>query len=277
MIAGMRPATLAAGLWRDGACHRDALIRPLTGHDLARAAASLAPNPSWVIDVLAQQVTRVGGVTRIDRTLIRELVIGDCALLLLVLRASGHGALLQWVESCASCGEALDAELDSGTVLSAAAASEPLPPPYSLDDGPGEVRYRLATAGDLEEAAANAALSDDGAARALLAGCTEPADSVAANDVLLHLISDGMAARDPFADVSASVACPACGSSTDVQVDVATFFRTELRWAGAELDRDIHRLALNYHWTERDILAMPSERRRMFLELLEDDALVGVT
>jgi hypothetical protein len=36
--------------------------------------------------------------------------------------------------------------------------------------------------------------------------------------------------------------------------------------------RDVHRLALAYHWSERDILGLSLRRRRSYLLLLEEDA-----
>jgi hypothetical protein len=40
----------------------------------------------------------------------------------------------------------------------------------------------------------------------------------------------------------------------------------------AGLLRDVHRLALAYHWSERDILGLSLRRRRSYLLLLEEDA-----
>lgn len=33
---------------------------------------------------------------------------------------------------------------------------------------------------------------------------------------------------------------------------------------------EVHALALHYHWSERDILALPRARRRRYLALLAD-------
>ena len=35
------------------------------------------------------------------------------------------------------------------------------------------------------------------------------------------------------------------------------------------LDREVHTLAMQYHWSETDILSLPRERRRRYLRLID--------
>ncbi len=46
----------------------------------------------------------------------------------------------------------------------------------------------------------------------------------------------------------------------------------ELAEHGDRLYREVHHLALHYHWSERDILALPHGKRRRYLALLADAA-----
>ena len=60
--------------------------------------------------------------------------------------------------------------------------------------------------------------------------------------------------------------CPDCGSSFTVSFDPRSFVLRELRGLAAFLDEDIHLLASAYHWSYRDILSLPRNRRMQFAE-----------
>jgi hypothetical protein len=77
-----------------------------------------------------------------------------------------------------------------------------------------------------------------------------------------------MAERDPQAEIELELACPACGSAFSVVFDTATFFLQELDARAKGLMQEVHTLAWHYHWSERDILQMPRQRRARYLELL---------
>lgn len=38
-----------------------------------------------------------------------------------------------------------------------------------------------------------------------------------------------------------------------------------------ELYSEVHFLALHYHWSEKDILSMTRDRRKMYVELLKEE------
>jgi hypothetical protein len=79
-----------------------------------------------------------------------------------------------------------------------------------------------------------------------VAECLERAD--AANEILLD------------------VACPACAYSWQVDLDVPAFVWSELEGEATRLLHEVASLARAYAWREADILAMPSGRRRFYLE-----------
>jgi len=68
--------------------------------------------------------------------------------------------------------------------------------------------------------------------------------------------------------VSASVqaACPACGAPHVIDTD--PYRALSLQSAGRLL-QEIHILAATYHWGEAEILALPLERRRIYLDLID--------
>jgi len=67
---------------------------------------------------------------------------------------------------------------------------------------------------------------------------------------------------------SADLSCGECGHAWRAPIDVARALLDELDdWARRLMD-DIHRIARAYHWSERDILALPLRRRLFYLEAI---------
>lgn len=79
-------------------------------------------------------------------------------------------------------------------------------------------------------------------------------------------IGEHLAHLDPDAMVSIAVNCVDCETSFETAFSVDTFLWAELEsWAHRTLC-DIHELAIRYHWSESEILAMSPFRRRYYLE-----------
>jgi len=79
-----------------------------------------------------------------------------------------------------------------------------------------------------------------------------------------------LAAADPLAEVSLTLACESCGGTWDTVLDISDFVWHELRdWARRVL-WEVHVLAGAYGWGEREILAVPPARRQVYLGLVLD-------
>ena len=61
--------------------------------------------------------------------------------------------------------------------------------------------------------------------------------------------------------------CPECGTSMTVYFDARQFCLQELKNRAAFIYEDICMLAKQYHWSEKEILAMPHTRRINYAEL----------
>ena len=131
-----------------------------------------------------------------------------------------------------------------------------------------DVRFRLATGGD-QEATAELAITDpEAAARQLLHRCILGAPQAEESELRIFL-SERLAALDPQAETIVQADCPACGVPTRLLVDAAPLVFARMsnpRRLMAEIDC----IARSYHWSEREILALPSARRAAYLALIED-------
>ena len=64
------------------------------------------------------------------------------------------------------------------------------------------------------------------------------------------------------------ILCPECESDFRFPFGIQGFFLDRLRSGIDTLYHEVHTLAYHYHWNENDILSMPREKRKMYLEIL---------
>jgi hypothetical protein len=87
---------------------------------------------------------------------------------------------------------------------------------------------------------------------------------------VIEAVAGRMAALDPQAEISLRVDCPSCGRAMSALFDAGEWFCQEMAARAADLHREIHLLALHYHWREADVLAMTGRKRRLYLGLLAE-------
>jgi hypothetical protein len=269
---------LPVGVPLEGSWRRDAVLRQLTGHDevfLLEQGRKLTP-AALTTAMLARCVCRLGSISPVPAETVRALSVGDREALLLHLRRLTLGEGMSCVLGCPACAEKLDLDLK---------VSELLLPPYPdgaefcetsirLGDTSYRVRFRLPNGGDQEQAALIAGAPED-AAQLILQRCVHhildegtgrPLDSVP--PLLADRLGEVMAASDPQAEILLDLICPACGESFRSPFDVADYLYRELGRRESELYREIHLLALHYHWSESQILRLSRRKRSLYLGML---------
>ena len=85
---------------------------------------------------------------------------------------------------------------------------------------------------------------------------------------MVAVVTDGMSAADPQADVELALACQSCGATWSAPFDIAGFLWAEIHAWAQQLLRDVHLLARAYGWREPDVLALSPVRRNLYLELM---------
>jgi len=260
--------TLPHGIRVGSEWTRDARIRSLTGEEeefLRGEGAGLRPVERTTA-LLARCVESVGPAE--PSALVAELTVGDREALLLQLRRLTFGDRLDAVVACpvTDCGERLDVELSVAELLVEPYAEEGEWQEVRVESGGATrtVRFRAPTGAD-QAAAAGLAPDLEEAARALIERCVEGAG---VDDALARVLPGLMSERDPQAELMLSLDCPACGRGFRVLFDTGDYLQRELTARGDELYEEVHQLALHYHWSEREIMAMPTGKRRRYLELL---------
>ncbi len=85
---------------------------------------------------------------------------------------------------------------------------------------------------------------------------------------IFALIDEAMDEADPLVNFSCRVRCAECGSANDFPIDLCEFALGELSRTQQFLLSAVHRLASRYHWSEKEIFAVPHWRRLKYLALI---------
>ena len=192
------------------------------------------------------------------------LTIGERDMQLLRLRMVTFGGSAGGSSECPQCGERVEFSLDTRTLADAGAFAEAA---REIEVNGTSVRFRLPTSRDLAEVVT--ASDPSRSVRRLIDRCViEPRLRGELSDDAVETISQAMAKADPQAEIIISLGCPNCGKHWELIFDIAHFFWNEIAAQAQRLVYEIDALARAYGWTEREILALPVQRRRTYLEML---------
>ena len=242
-------------------------LRPLTGREeewltqhAGTASAHLATK------LLSACFVRLEDVP-VNSDIITRLLAGDRDYLILQLRRLTLGDRFAAGFSCPACKRAMDVEF-----LAQDIAIEPRPQnaavyTWASDDAQRVVRYRLPNGADQE---AVADLSTGDAVEALLARCVIDDGGTPLSVEERAAVIAEMDAHAPQIDLELELNCPECGHSFTTPFDCTAFFFSEIRAQSRHLIREVHYLALHYHWSEAEILNLQRDRRRRYLALLNE-------
>jgi hypothetical protein len=201
-------------------------------------------------------LTMLSVLTAHPRRELAELPLDQRDRMLLRCRNALFGPSLAAVATCGSCGCVVDVSV------------------HSQDEAPAQGEFAVRVLG--AEVIARMPNSLDLAAIAM---CP---DVASARRQLLRLVigtedepgPDAAAAIEAELDRRAglsgaviALSCPDCAAQWTVELDIAAFFWSEVEILSGRLLRDVDALARRYGWSERDILALSTDRRRFYLEL----------
>jgi hypothetical protein len=304
--AGWAPAEIPeAGLFMlpggyvsdDGALHRDVKLSPLTGRleELLADASPDACSASVVSDLLTLCVERVGTLPTINAELVRGLLVGDREYLLVRLRQMAFGSEVEAVWHCenSNCRKPMDISfsiadmvIERKTAPTRFFTHRLSAHDFDIATGEGgkcdncEVEFRLPTGADQEALAAVFHVDHDAAVDHLLARCVrrigEGGETGEAS--IAQLTADArqeiggvMGQLAPQIAIELDLTCPECQTSFVANFDFTAFFLAEMKGNLYWLEREVHLLALYYHWSEREILSLPRKKRRRYIQLLQEE------
>jgi hypothetical protein len=196
----------------------------------------------------------------VDSALVRRMLVGDRDYLMLQLRRITLGDDVVAVVSCPACQTYMDAEFRISDV-----PVERRPQASAWHTTGCGVRYRLPSGGDQE---AVLGMPPAEAEQAILKRCLGAAAPLAAEQT--DAVIAEMERQAPRVDLELDLTCPECAHRFPLPFDTSAFFFEEMRSRGGQLLREVHALALYYHWSEAEILGLGRRRRHAYLRLLSE-------
>jgi hypothetical protein len=205
------------------------------------------------------------------RDALAELPVGRRDARLLRLRELTFGPQLVSHAACPACSESLELNFSVDDIKAIAEAQVPETFTARLRDY--EVHFRLPNSLDLLAVAHCAEL--DRARQLLFKRCitfVQHGDEEIGPDDLPAEVSDHvveqMSQADPQADVGLALRCPACQHEWQALFDIVSFFWSEIDAWARRLLQEVHIIAMAYGWREADTLALSTQRRRLYLEMI---------
>jgi hypothetical protein len=269
-----------------GGLHRDVELTPLSGRGEELIAHSMRHGRAAALTTtLSRCVRRLGSISPVTPSLVRQLLVADRQYLLLKLRDMTFGDQVQATVRCpwTECGRKIDIDFSLRDVP--VKESTDKGPIYRMELSPeatGEdqderadraIAFRLPNGEDQELITPLAAAPDGDAEAALallLTRCIQGASrNLSAR--ALEEIETRMNEVAPKVQLTIEGQCRECGRDFAVPFDLQEFFFQELQTSQALLHREVHYLAYHYHWSEREIMAMPRGTRRRYIEVLADE------
>jgi hypothetical protein len=203
------------------------------------------------------------------------LTLGERESLLLEIRRATFGDVLGARTVCPACGAGLAVDVPAsllrrdGSQVRAALS-------FELEVGPVSLTIRPPDGAVLACAAAEPDV--DSCRRALVAGCvvgargpSGPLDPSELPPGVVAAAGEAIVERDPRSEVTVSLTCISCGHDWAAGFDAGLFLWEELTAMSIRLVDDVDVLARAYHWSEAEILAMSSGRRRRYVERVAGD------
>jgi hypothetical protein len=273
-----------------GVRHREVELAPLTGREEELIARSQGRDiAALVTTVLRRCMRRIGAISPVSEEVTRHLLVADRQYLLLKLREATLGERVHATILCPwlDCNKKITVHFLVNDVP--VTELEEQGPLYTMQLSPeaiassaqGEeyrdITFRLPNGGDQEALTPILAYDEARALILLLQRCIQclgplhnpDEDMISRLSPLARMeIEQRMAAVAPKVELTMESKCPECGREYAAPFDLQPFFFSELHTRRELLYREVHYLAYHYHWSEREIMGMPRQRRRAYIEML---------
>lgn len=278
---------------KEGLIHLEVELSPLSGREEEFLADNTNGNSASLVTViLSRCLKRIGNISPVSEEVIRNLLIADRQYLLLKLRGITFGERVQATVPCPwpDCGKKVDIDFsiadfpvkvaqDKGPVYRIELSKEAA---FIDDNGKQyrEVTFRLPNGGDQEIISPHILDNEAKSLAILLERCIQGIGPLKNfdNDIISKLsplarmeIEKQMEAISPEVDLNMEAICPECRREFEIPFGLQDFFFGELRISRDLLYREVHYLAYHYKWSEREIMEMPRNKRRKYIEVLAEE------
>jgi hypothetical protein len=210
-------------------------------------------------------------------SMVRNMIIGDRICVLLNLRQLVFGDIFQFEVKCDSCQEFMSIDMSISEILNYSLSKQNTE--YNFDEIMGFYKMKFSDSianmrllnGFDEE---NMAKPDINEIK-ILESCILNIDTIGheklSDEEFVSRINLTLSELDPLADILLSLTCPTCHASFKIPFIAEDFFFKEIHSKiNNSLEFEVHLLALNYHWSESEILSLPIPKRKRYVQLVNN-------
>lgn len=203
------------------------------------------------------------------------LSIGERDRRLLTLREWTFGPEVSAVAACPTCTERLEIGFQTKEIQLSLRPEPEAPLGGRLEAEGYTVEFRVPDSADLLAAAEEGAEGPEEVRQLLLERCVraikgnKPAPASTLPETVIAIVEEQMAATDPAANTELALTCPRCGHAWHAPFDIVSFLWNELETRADRLLLEVHWLASAYGWSERDVLALGTYRRRRYVQMVQ--------
>jgi hypothetical protein len=174
---------------------------------------------------------------------------------------------LTTVQRCDRCAESMEIPIDVNDF----ARTEPLTDFEWSPQAEHRLSVSLPTGHDQRRWLGAGETTGRAMARELVSGLDgePPAPDWEMPDDWIDGVAEQLDRHDPLTALELQSRCPACAADMTIELDLEALLLQQLHARQRETLRVIHLLASRYHWTEAEILRLPSWRRRHYLAPLD--------
>jgi len=261
---------LPGGLLRNGKLINSYRFSAITGElELVLAESGLGTTylPEQITGVLESTLETIG-TEKADIDLVRELSVGDRQFLMLQL-AKIINITPRWItQSCQQCEEKFQFIFDLDRLPVKTAGEDYPQKKVKLSTG----LFLLRTPNGLDQEVI-ATAPDEITSRLWLMNRLLLSIDEEAVDITFLTENDFQIIDDVIEDISVEIAqeievdCPECSALNQCPLSPYEILQNSTD----SLFSDIHTLAMNYHWHEAEILALPRYRRKHYLQMVENN------
>lgn len=198
----------------------------------------------------------------------RDLSVGKRLECLLVLAAGGDTSAFHFPFHCAGCRQEIEFELTLDEITELQGEAD-LVDTVDIEIGGNIHSLRKPLGRDQEEWAGMTFVDDIEMAGAMIG--TLAASPPWWNDLTetdLGLIDEKLDEADPLVNFLCNVSCGECGHANELRIDLCETALGTLARLQKQLIVMVHKLAMHYHWSEKEIFAIPHWRRLEYLDLI---------
>jgi len=208
-----------------------------------------------------------------------QLSIGERDDRLLMLRESMFGPAVSCIAACPACRERLDAEFTIADLLKSARPE--VNKIFEVSNEGLKLKIRLPNSADLMSLIPEDSilLNRSRLFRRCVVDARDPDRPMAMEDVsdsTIEAVGKIMSESDPQADIQVHLQCACCDHPWDICFDTLAYFWKEIESWAKRILADVHLIASEYGWDEREILSLSPLRRQCYLDLIAADRGVSI-